>query len=149
MIDHVWTVLCSRAVVDRDTNNVSIQNAIEQLNIVGEPKLGAVVPRRFEVVTFCVRAAAEVPCRGELLLTYRSPSDEILGTFERPINLLKHERLRDRMRFEGLPAGEPGRYYFDVELRDEGEQEWRRVAAIPLMIVFKPPEEEGEIEKGG
>ena len=147
MIDHVWTVLCSRAVVDQETNNVSIQNAIEQINIVGEPKPDAVIPKRFEVVTLFARSAPEVPCRGELRLTYRSPSDEILGTFERPINLLKHERLRARMRFEGLPAGEPGRYYFDVELRNEGEDEWHRVAAIPLMIVFKPLDEEGKTEE--
>jgi hypothetical protein len=35
MVEHIWTVLCSHAVVDKDTNNVSLHNVIEQVNVKG------------------------------------------------------------------------------------------------------------------
>ena len=36
MIDHIWTVLCLRAVIDVDSQNVSIQNVLEELNLTVE-----------------------------------------------------------------------------------------------------------------
>ncbi len=33
MIDHVWTVICSRAVIDADSNILSLQSIIEQIEI--------------------------------------------------------------------------------------------------------------------
>ena len=141
MIDHVWTVVCSRAVIDQDTNNISIQNVIEQLNIFAEPKPDGVIPSRLEVVTLWIRADPNTPCRGQMRLTFRSPSNRVIGTFDRPIDLSEHERLRSRIRFEGVAAEESGRHHFYVELQNEGESEWRQVAAVPLAIIFEPPED--------
>lgn len=142
MIDHIWTVVCSRVVIDQETNNVSIQNAIEQLNIPAEPIPEGVIPVQLDLVTFCVRSDPDTPCRGELRLSFRTPSNRVLATFERAIDLSEHERHRNRMRFNGLAAEESGRHYFDVDLRNEGGTEWHHVSAVPLTIEFEPPEEE-------
>ena len=37
MIEHIWSVLCSRSVIDSETNNVSIQDVIEHIIINAEP----------------------------------------------------------------------------------------------------------------
>ena len=57
MIDHIWTVLCSRSVVDERSKNVSIQNAIEQLTATGEPVPGQLIPMQLEVVSLRKRPA--------------------------------------------------------------------------------------------
>jgi hypothetical protein len=58
------------------------------------------------------------------------------------IDLSEKERSRNRARFPGVPVEEPGRHFFLVEVQNEAENEWHQVAAIPLMIVFRPSEEE-------
>ncbi len=142
MIDHVWTVICSRAVIDRDSNNVSIQNVIEQLTIRDEPKPGMMVPILLEAVTLWVRAKPDIPGRARTRLTFLSPSGKAFGSIESEIDLSKFERYRSRVHFSGLPIEEPGRHVFCVELQKEGEDEWRQVAVIPLSVVFNPSEAE-------
>ncbi len=141
MIDHVWTVICSRAVIDRDSNNVSIQNVIEQLTVKDEPKPGMMVPILLEAVTLWVRADPNVPGQARARLTFLSPSGKAFGSVESEIDLSKFERYRSRVHFQGLPIEEPGRHVFCVELQEEGKGGWRQVAVVPLSVVFTPSEE--------
>ena len=52
MIDHVWSLVCSRAVVDTESNNISIQNILERIlhSATGGLRLPATepLPRVFE-----------------------------------------------------------------------------------------------------
>lgn len=144
MIDHVWTVVCSRAVIDRESNNVSLQNIIEQINIRGEPIPDRVVAVQLEVVTLWVRADFDVPSQATTRLTVLSPSGNVLGSFESDTDVSEYERFRSRVKFEGLLMPEPGRYAFRMELKNKGESEWHEVATIPLKIVFVSPEREPE-----
>jgi len=146
MIEHVWTVLCSRAVIDRDSNNVSLQNVIEQITITGEPRSDAVIEIPLEVVTLWVRANSDRPSRGRTRLTYLSPSGAVLGSSESQVDLSEYKRLRTRHSLRRLPVPEAGRYTFRVELQNEGESEWHQVAAVPLSIIFVPPETEQETQ---
>lgn len=140
MIDHVWTVVCSRAVIDRESNNVSLQNIIDQINIRGEPIPDSVVAVQVEVMTSWVRADFDVPSQATTRLTFLSPSGNVLGSFESDIDLSEYERFRARAKFGGLPMPEPGRYTFRMELKNKGGSEWHEVATIPLKIVFGSPE---------
>jgi hypothetical protein len=140
MIDHVWTVVCSRAVVDSESNNISLQDVIEQIEIHGEPIPNGVLPIVLDVATLWTRSSPDEPSSGHTRLTFLSPSGEALSTLEADLDLSKHERHRSRMRFQGLTLRESGRHYFRVELRGEDETEWHQVAAVPLEIAFKPPE---------
>lgn len=56
MIDHVWTVLCSHAITDTDTNNLTLYNTIEQVSVLEAPQPGAILGLTFEVVSFWIRA---------------------------------------------------------------------------------------------
>jgi hypothetical protein len=146
MIDHVWTVVCSHSVTDRDTNNVSIFNVIEQISIIGEPKPQGVAPVRFEIVTLWARSDDDKPARGRSRITFMSPSQKksMLGE-ERDVDLSKYERLRARRFVQGLPVKEPGRHVIRVELQNEGENRWHKVASVPLKIRFVSPEAKPEI----
>lgn len=147
MIDHVWTVICSRSVIDRRTNNISLQNVLEQLTVTGDPETGALVPERLDAASFWTRAEPDVPCQGRMRLSFQAPSGKVFGPSELPIDLSQHERHRTQVCFRALPAEEPGRHYFYVDLQNEGQSEWHRVAAIPLTILFKPPDEDRQQEE--
>lgn len=142
MIEHVWTVVCSRVVVDKESNNLSIQNVLERVTIQGEPMPETLLPMPFEVVTMWTRTDPDKPARGSMRMQMLFPSGEVFETREADITMLKHLTYRIKNLFSGLPIAEAGRHLFTVELRNEGEEKWRQVAVVPLMITFKPPEEE-------
>ena len=141
MFDHVWTVLCSRAVVDRETNNVSLQNVVEEITIRGAPKPGASVPVHVELMTLWSRTGLNMPAKGRARVTLLSPAQAELLTFEGEVDLTKAERARSRLVYQSLPVHETGRHLFCVEAREEQEKEWRQVAIVPLKIVFRPPDQ--------
>jgi hypothetical protein len=138
MIDHIWTVLCSRAVIDRDSNNVSLQNVLEQINLPFEPDPEKVFGTEFDIISLWKRADPETPVKGLGLLTITSPTGKEIEKTEIELNLTTHQRLRTRRRFVGFPIAETGQYIFKVKLQKGNK--WRNVASIPLDVVVTPPE---------
>ena len=37
MVEHVWTVLCQKAPIDRDTNDLSLHSVLEEITLLEEP----------------------------------------------------------------------------------------------------------------
>lgn len=138
MIEHVWTVICRQSVIDRDSNNVSLFDILEQITIHGEPPGddAAVAPVEMEVMTLWSRSDYGVPARGAQRLTLLSPSGEALASGKQEVDLSKHRRFRSRTRFRGLPVKGPGRYIFRVEQMEEDEAEWQHVTDVPLELVL-------------
>jgi hypothetical protein len=141
MIDHVWSVICEEAVIDRRSNRVSIHNAIEQITIKGEPKPDAVLQMKLDLISLWIRSNPNEPASGEMRLSFVPPSGDTGLNLVSPIKLSEHERIRNLINIETLPIHEPGRYYFIVEQRVNTD-EWKRVAAIPITIIFEPLEQE-------
>jgi hypothetical protein len=141
MIEHVWSVLCSRAVVDRFSNNVSLENVIEQITIPGDPTPELRIPMAFDLLSFWVRAKDDEPSRGTQRVSVILPSGEVKFTGEYEINLESHPRGRVKVFFPELPVPIEGRYIFRVEIKNDNEDAWNKVAEIPLQIYFKKPEE--------
>jgi hypothetical protein len=146
MIDHVWTVICSRSVIDVRSKNVSIQNVIEQVTTSVEPVPGQVISMPLEVVSLWIRTEPETPAKGKLRVAFLTPSGTTLGEFEFPIDLTEYERFRSQIRISGLPAEEIGRHHFYIDLQEEDNGEWQRVAVVPLTIAFRPQEKD-EVEE--
>jgi hypothetical protein len=148
MIDHVWSLLCSEVVTDKETNNISIHNIIEVLTVRDNPKPGGVVPRHFEILTLWARTKVDQPVEGESQIRFISPSGDELIKRVFKIDLTQRERVRNRIIFEGLRAEENGRYYFYIAKKEENN--WMPVASIPLTIKFSPLEDDvPELEKEG
>lgn len=137
MINHIWSVLCRNAVIDIDTNNVSIHDILEQITINAMPLENGVLPFQFELITLWGRAESGRPTTGKSKVTLVAPSKKIKPVLVFEIDLSKAELFRQRVKFPGLAAGEGGIYHFVVELA-ENDNKWRQVAAIPLKISFKP-----------
>ena len=140
MIDHVWSVLCARAIIDKQTNSISIHDVIEQITIKGEPASNGLLPMQFDLVSFWIRSNPKEPTIGEMRMSFISPSGDKKMGLEGPIKLTDHERIRNIIRIENLPIHEPGRHYFTLEQKVDND-DWKQVAAIPLSVVFEPLEE--------
>ena len=141
---HIWSVACSHAVVDRDSNNVSLLNVIEQLRIQEAPRPDAVLPIQLDVMTLWAREDPEVPETGNSRLKFVSPAGKTLGTFEAVVDLSSHERSRAKLTFQGLPLRNSGIYKFRIEQKSEGATRWRKVSEIPLSVLFSEPADESD-----
>jgi len=136
MIRHVWTVACIHAVVDQESNLLSLLDVIEQITIPGTPAPNKAIGITLDLTSLWVREDPDVPEQGHARVRFVSPSGNELKSIQTNVDLSEHERLRSRGRFVGLPAPEAGRFTFRVDLANEGTEEWNEVALIPIRIVF-------------
>lgn len=144
MITHIWSVLCSRSIIDRDTNNISLLDVLEQLAITPTPEEGEVarIPINCEIVTLWSRTPQDQPVRGYTRLLFLGPSGVQVGEgTELEIDLSAYPRTRMRTRMNELQFREAGTHVFRVQLRDDPTTEWRDVASIPLQIIFRSDEQ--------
>jgi len=145
MIEHIWTVLCTRSSIDRETNNVSLFEVIEQLNVLGplpDVAARAALPMQFEIVSLWARANAGEPeeSTGRIVLIAPNGLEVLSHVF--PVSLTEHTRMRTQMRSVGFPLLGRGRYVFRIELQDTGGT-WNQVARIPVEVesIAQPPVE--------
>jgi hypothetical protein len=134
MIEHVWSVLCTRASIDKETNNISLFDVIEQIAIVdwtGQPGTAAA---EFELVSLWTRDELNRPERAEARVSVRNPSGRRSVEQIQEIDLRQFRRLRARSAFKGLPIEGPGLYIFIVEMRVPGQEQWIPVAKVPLDV---------------
>ena len=146
MIVHIWSVLCSKALIDNVNNNVSLLEVREQLNIV-VPTLplpggsALLIPETCDLVSLWSRDDNDQPSRGQGQIILLKPSGEraVPEPISYEIDLSAHPRTRMVTRIGGFPVTESGRYNFHVQYRNDGETEWRDAAKIPLQVTIETP----------
>ena len=134
MIEHVWTVICSRVVIDKDSNNASIQNVLEQINLSSPPGKKQVLNMPWEAISFFVRTQPDEPVKGKCRFRLIGPSGKEYFVLEDEVDLTNYERVRKIIRFGNLNIEELGYQHFQVELLEE-DSNWNRVANVPLNIL--------------
>ncbi len=135
MINHIWTVLCSRTITDKETNNLSLINTIEQLTIKDEPKPNGVLPISMELCSFWTRTDPDQSVEGAARILFVEPLGNSKLMVEYPIDLQNKERSRNIIRISSIPVSIPGRHLFRIELKTK-DKDWTEVSSIPLRIVF-------------
>lgn len=137
MIIHVWSVLCASATINEETNNFSLHEVLEQVNVdQGTPP--ATAPLKFELVTLWSRSDLSRQEVGMARWFMESPSGKKSNASEMDLDLSTYHRLRVRTRFEAIPIDAPGCYWFVVELRQEASK-WTQAVRIPLEVRIGPP----------
>jgi hypothetical protein len=137
MVQHIWTVPCRLSTVDRESNNASLIEALEELTIptvLPQQPDRALIPAIFDVVTLWGRENDERAESGFGRMTLVSPSGEPLLVNEYDIGLRESRRFRLVGRILGFPAQNSGRYHFRVERRQGDNAEWHQVATVPLWV---------------
>lgn len=137
MIGHVWTVICSRVLIDRDTNNVTLVEVLEQVTLVasGPPPPESAVPLEMEIVTLWERRDENVPARARARIHLVAPDGKTANPLEYVVDLTTHVRTRSRTQVKGFPFRGFGRYEFRVAVRQDGQEDWQEVSRAPLQVV--------------
>lgn len=141
MIDHAWSVLCSNSIIDRESNNISLIDILEQWNLPPDSEFPVVIGNPFVLVTMWSRANLSHGVKGRAKISIRNPNDETKDMPEYEIGLENHGRFRHRSGFQGFQLISEGKYVFDVFLLHDGEEEISQVvASVPLEVRLTDPE---------
>lgn len=141
MITHLWTVLCLKSSVDKDTNNISLFSILEQITISGPPLpqgLTGLLPMEFEVVNLWYNSPDVGPQNGHARISLKDSSGNILAIHEFEADVTRFSRHRTISKVNGIPFREPGTYQLLLQLRREGDTEFRDMISYPLDILIQP-----------
>ena len=138
----VWAILCKDTIVNRDTNNMTLVEVIEELNVVASPPQGTPVPELgfsavldLHLVSLWVRTEPSVPEKGQARFKAVTPKGREVVTAEAEVDLTEGPRLRaDGHLLESpFPFSDDGTYFFKIEMRTP-ESDWEEVYELPLWV---------------
>jgi hypothetical protein len=143
-MEHVWSLLCTKAIVDKRTNMVSLMDALDLLEVGGEdlptnvdpdspPNIG---PTSIFLVTFWYRTQLDKAESGKFRIRLLAPNGRAYGAQNREmeVNLASATSTTSLINMEAIPYLGPGVYYFEVEKKDQDASDWTRVARLPLQM---------------
>ena len=141
MARYEWGLLCENAMVDSSSNNLSLINIIEQINVLTTP---VVIPQRFFLVTYWTR---ERPITEEETVQYKISiqSEDTLGEpeFETMITMRippDKEHIRNLCRLSGLPIKSVGRLLIRIQQPVSGRpEESKDVGRVEVLIKTGAP----------
>lgn len=143
IIRHIWSVLCQKSSIDKDSNSLTLTDVLQQITIdraqleqmrKRQAKDKIAIPVPFELVTIWDRKDT-----GERNITGRTrvidPTGKILLEQVHKLKFEKDKKgLRFRVRMLGMPITNAGEYVFTVEIREEGHKDFEERGRIPLTI---------------
>lgn len=139
-----WTVIAESTAIDRDTNNLSLFNLIEQVQIPEPPELSdfsngdalPAMPLRLVVVTLFSRSEPDQGERKEVRLVVAMPNGRVAETsLSFDVDLESATRNRTRINVGTLPLAGQGEYRFRIEgLGEDGE--WQMMSEAPLQVEY-------------
>lgn len=143
---HAWSILCQRSIIDQRSNNISLIDVLEQLNINVSPEQvakeseeGIVIPINFDIVSLWTKDGEENKVANfEVVVEFDDPRGKELKSFTKSIEVAQnYQRMRTQMRIERLQIFESGIHMVRVSIK-EGKQEKKTqiVAELPLQIKF-------------
>lgn len=143
MLNHIWSVLCRRAIVDSGTNNLTISDVLEELTIdikIEKQNVDAMkqinLPLEFEIVSFWkkqddVTHHLKADCEIEVL----NPEGKKIKTLPQVIDMPSGmKRLRTILRVMGFVVEGSGDYTLKVNVKEEGHKTYKTVSLLPLTV---------------
>ncbi|MDD4930750.1 MAG: hypothetical protein PHG66_01170 [Candidatus Colwellbacteria bacterium] len=150
-IKHAWSVLCSGVSIDRNSNNASLFNVIEQINaprrnlieVTSEDKPELAIPMDMNLVSSWYRAGDD-PVSADIKVEVHDPlgNKRELESYHVDMNG-DVRRVRLLAYWQGIRASVSGRYIFNLLVREDGSQDFIKggEAAIDVHILDKGGEE--------
>lgn len=139
MAKHIWTVLCYKGSLDKYSNQVSLLDVLEEVEVglveaIPEDAENAVIPFNMNLVSLWIRSDPETPESVSTRYSIVSPKGDVVLTWDHAVSLSEHMRARSFLRLAQFPFRGPGDYAFRVEMRDEESGQWNRVSEVPLRL---------------
>jgi len=139
MINHAWTVICEKSIIDRDTNNVSL-DVLEQVNfkmpLLPKEIEGIIIPLRVEIVSLWYCEREEKGTKGTGRLRIETPNKKEVANVKIDIDFTSSCRHRTRNRLDGLPVPKETSGYFNFIIEIKSGDHWREVSRVPLEVTL-------------
>ncbi len=142
MADNVWTFLCRKIIIDRDSLVASAIEVLEAVIVEEDAAIseGDVIPFPMQFYSWWVRSEWSTPESTILRLRIILPNskqidvkpDEV-DSVEFPLTLEKTTGIKMRMALGGFPWAGFGIYWYLLQERVDQET-WRTAARIPLDV---------------
>ena len=149
MPNHVWSTVCSKAILDRETNNISLIEVLEEIQFGPPPPdndLGqegyVMLPIPMTLVTLWERESGSDSETFAVRIKFVDPTGTWIGPKD-----TEREHTIDKLRFRSInrmmavPFSESGRYIILVQSKTSGSGRWKQNARVPLSIIAKSESE--------
>ena len=140
MAEHVWTVICRRALVDETTKVPSLIDIVEGFDVFGTEDIEApaAFPLELAVVTQWARSDADIPEMARHRLNILGPkSPEVSPQLpEVAVDLTSGRFHRTTFAMQGFPNYGIGDYSMLIELLVGGE--WIVAKTLTITVRRKP-----------
>lgn len=146
-IKHVWSILCQSSVVDQQSNNLSIHQVLEQLNVDlsekdrkllnNDPKVDKVigVPFNFQVISMWQSLNNKINPVANAEIELYDPIGQSLQKIEFKLQFEKDKpRMRSIISSPILRITNKGLYIFKVRIKEGDTNTFSEVAEIPLEV---------------
>lgn len=135
MITHLFTIVCRKTIVDIKSNNMSIIDVLEQINLSGPlPEKEGLLPLSFEIVSLWARPEYDEPIRGQGRVEFLDPLKKHIRDFTFDIDLSKSLRMRTTAELNGFPFRGEGLHWIKIEGRINEEDKWKEKALLSVDI---------------
>lgn len=141
MLKHIWSVLCRKSIIDSETNNISLNDVLEQLIIdikvkkEDEQKLNAInLPIEFEVVNMWFKSG-KTALKASMSVDFINPRGSVVKNFIQEFEMTPEmRRMRTRVKILGMALDTSGDYLVKVSIKENGEKEYSQVAELPIEV---------------
>ena len=139
-MNHIWSVLCKKSIVDADTNNINLE-VLEEITfsvpLDDKFKLPASFNFDYEIVSFWTSAKKS----GEKFyveMEFVDPNKKALNKIEQEITFPENKtRLRTRVKANGLNVTKEGEYILKVKAKSKKSENFKTLAELPLTVHIK------------
>ncbi len=140
MAEHIWSVVSQKAIIDRDSNNISLFDVVERVSFHGPKEPGkddkVFVPFNHVLTSYWMRSNGEKPEKINCKVTWGKVEELFSQILE--VDLTKFKKTRIKFEPGGFRFAGSGLYFYRVFVQEKkgGKESWKRVASIPIEISF-------------
>lgn len=138
---NLWSILCSKSVIDSTTNQLSLFDCIDEITInfsnaedIKKPTKN--IPINFEIVSLWLDESISQTRKFDYTIDIIDPEGKMLKEITKEAVIEKNKkRLRTIMRISGMAVTTEGKYIFKIKYK-EAKNNFIIVSEIPVDIKF-------------
>ena len=150
MVDLVWTVFCKRAIEDRRSGNLSLIETIQRFTVQVKPGLTETsigVPVDSIIATLWANSDSDETATADVSVSTTPPDGKITENATFQLKIAPNGWARWYINVQTMQLRGPGRYQFIFKVKQSGQKRWKKVATIPLDVVYNEDESHPEFTR--
>ncbi len=139
MIKNIWSILCKQSIIDRETNNLSILDILEEIKVNINPEkslkikdIDIPININYEFISLWKRDTSSSVEKFTLQLSIHDPQKKVIKTFNQEVifqqGITNHRSI---FRISGFLATTSGEYLFKIKVLENQKENYQE---IPLKI---------------